>query len=260
MDMHLHGKKVLITGASQGIGAGLAESFAAEGCSLTLVARSADKLKALADSITAKYKIAVHCLALDLTASGSVEKIAAQAGDTDILVNNAGTIPGGNLWEVDAQRWREGWQLKVFGYIDMTRTFYALMKARGGGVILNNIGMAAEAFDFDYVAGTTGNAALVAFTRAVGGKSLKDNVRVVGVNPGPVATERIEKIFRARAEATFGDVSRINELTSKLPLGRPAAVSELTELFVFLASPHSAYTSGVVFTVDGGIAAAKSII
>lgn len=260
MDMHLQGKKVLITGASQGIGAGLAESFAAEGCSLTLVARSGDKLKALAEDIGARYNVSVKCIALDLTAAGSVEKIAEQAGDTDILVNNAGTIPGGNLWEVDAQRWREGWQLKVFGYIDMTRTFYTLMKARGGGVILNNIGMAAEAFDFDYVAGTTGNAALVAFTRAVGGKSLKDNIRVLGVNPGPVATERIEKIFRARAETAFGDASRAGEFTSKLPLGRAATVKELTELFVFLASPHSAYTSGVVFTVDGGIAANKSII
>jgi NAD(P)-dependent dehydrogenase (short-subunit alcohol dehydrogenase family) len=260
MDMHLKGKTVLITGASQGIGAGLAESFAAQGCNLILVARSGDKLRALSDSILSRHKVQIKNIIQDLTETGAVEKIAEQAANTDILVNNAGNIPGGNLWDVDAQRWREGWQLKVFGYIDMTRIFYTLMKARGGGVILNNIGMAAEAFDFDYVAGTTGNAALVAFTRAVGGKSLQDNIRVVGVNPGPVATERIEKIFRNRAEHTFGDASRGHEFSAQLPLGRPASVPELTELFVFLASPHSAYTSGVVFTVDGGIAAAKSIV
>ncbi len=260
MDMHLKGKTVLITGASQGIGAGLAESFAAQGCNLILVARSGDKLKILSDSILSRYEVQIKNITQDLTETGAVEKIAAQAGNTDILVNNAGNIPAGNLWEVDAQRWRDGWQLKVFGYIDMTRTFYTLMKARGGGVIINNIGVAAEAFDFDYVAGTTGNAALVAFTRAVGGKSMQDNVRVLGVNPGPVATERIEKMFRMRAEQSFGDASRAHEFSEKLPLGRPASVPELTELFVFLASPHSAYTSGVVFTVDGGIAAAKSVI
>ena len=260
MDMHLKGKTVLITGASQGIGAGLAESFAAQGCNLILVARSGDKLRILSDSILSRYQVQVKNITQDLTESGAVEKIAEQAGNTDILVNNAGNIPAGNLWEVDAQRWREGWQLKVFGYIDMTRTFYALMKARGGGVIINNIGVAAEAFDFDYVAGTTGNAALVAFTRAVGGKSMQDNVRVLGVNPGPVATERIEKMFRRRAEQSFGDASRAHEFSAQLPLGRPASVPELTELFVFLASPHSAYTSGVVFTVDGGIAAAKSVM
>lgn len=260
MDMKLKGKSVLITGASQGIGAGLASSFAAEGCHLTLVARSADKLEAIAAEVRQKYSVQVKCIAADLTLEGTVEKVVSQAPDIDILVNNAGTIPGGNLFEVDGKRWREGWALKVFGYIDMTRAYYPLMKKRGGGVILNNIGAAAEIFDYDYIAGSSGNAALAAFTRAMGGRSLKDNIRVLGVHPGPVATERIEKIFKARAEAAFGDASKVSEISSKLPLGRAAHVSELTELFVFLASPHSGYTSGVVFMVDGGIAANKSIV
>ena len=258
MDMHLKGKKVLITGASQGIGAALAIAFAQEGCALTLVARSAEKLKVLADALTARHGVAVRVLCMDMTKPGATERIVKEAADTEVLVNNAGAIPGGNLFEIDAKRWREGWELKVFGYIDLTRAFYPLMRERGGGVILNNIGNGGENFDFDYVAGTTGNAALMAFTRAVGGKSLRDGVRVVGVNPGPVATERIDKIFRARALNTLGDATRAPELLAKLPLGRAATVEEIADLFVFLASSHSAYTSGVIFTVDGGISSARS--
>ena len=64
---------------------------------------------------------------------------------------------------------------------------------------MNNIGNGGENFDFRYIAGSTGNAALMAFTRALGGRSLDDGIRVVGVNPGPVATDRIEKIMKARA-------------------------------------------------------------
>ncbi len=260
MDLKLTGKKVLITGASQGIGAGIAESFAREGASLTLVARSGDKLQALSADLKARFKADVRILEADLTQPGAVERVAAAAPDTDILVNNAGAIPGGNLFEIDGRRWREGWELKVMGYIDMTRAFYPLMRERGGGVIINNIGSGGESYDFDYVAGSTGNAALMAFTRAVGGRGLKDKVRVVGVNPGPVATERIDRILRGRAEKNLGDANRAGELMARLPLGRAATVEEISDLIVYLASDRSAYTAGTIVTVDGGAASAKSII
>ncbi|RYG08069.1 MAG: SDR family oxidoreductase, partial [Burkholderiales bacterium] len=156
-------------------------------------------------------------------------------------------------------KWRAGWELKVFGYINMTRAFYPLMAKRGGGVILNNIGNGGENFDFDYVAGTTGNAALMAFTRAIGGKSLKDNIRVAGVNPGPVDTDRIRSIWKKRAGERLGDVARFEELMGNYPMGRPASVAEIADLFVFLASSRSGYTSGSIFTVDGGLTSNRSI-
>ncbi|MFA5664053.1 SDR family oxidoreductase [Castellaniella sp.] len=260
MDLQLAGRQVLVTGASQGIGAGIAEAFAREGASLTLVARSEGKLQALAQDLEQRFGIPVRHLAEDLTTPGAIERVVAQAPDTDILVNNAGVIPGGDLFEVDARRWRAGWELKVFGYIDMTRAFYALMRERGGGVIINNIGSGGENFDFDYVAGCTGNAALMAFTRSVGGRGLKDGVRVLGVNPGPVATERIERILRGRAAKHLGDAERAAELAAGMPLGRAASVAEVADLIVFLASDRSAYTAGTIVTVDGGAASAGSII
>src|SRR5690625_522362 len=151
MDMQLKGKVVLITGASQGIGAGLAEAFAEEGCTLILVARTADKLHDLADRLKTQFQADTRVLAVDLTQRDAINNLVMQAGDIDILINNAGNIPGGNLWEVDPDQWRHGWELKVLGYIDMCRAFYARMRERGHGVILNNIGNGGEMFDYDYI-------------------------------------------------------------------------------------------------------------
>ncbi len=259
MDLGLRGKKVLVTGASQGIGAGLAEVFAEEGSDLHLVARSGPKMAALAERLRADHGVSVVVQELDMTAPGAADAIVEAAGCVDVLVNNAGAIPGGDLWQVDAQSWRRGWELKVLGYIDLCRAMYAKMKERDEGVILNNIGNGGENFDFRYIAGSTGNAALMAFTRALGGRSLDDGIRVVGVNPGPVATDRIMKILKVRAVEQWGDEARHTELLAAYPLGRAATVREVADLFAFLASPRSGYTSGTIVTLDGGLTSRRSI-
>lgn len=260
MDLLLKGKRVLITGASQGIGEGLARGFAEEGCDLFLVARSADRLARIADEIRSSFGVKVDVRARDLTEPGVIAEIAADTDPVDVLVNNAGTIPSGSLADVDEASWRAGWDLKVYGYINLIREVYPRMKARGGGVIINNIGNGGEVFDPEYVAGTTGNAALMAFTRAIGGHSLDDNIRVVGVNPGPVDTDRIRNMLRKRARSWLGDENRYEELMQRYPLGRPAHLGEVTDLILFLASSRSGYTTGAIFTVDGGITSRRSII
>ncbi|MGI6855393.1 SDR family oxidoreductase [Mesorhizobium sp. 1B3] len=260
MELGLQGKTVLITGASQGIGEGLARSFGEEGCHLHLAARSGDRLEAIKSEIVSSNGVEVTIHAMDLSLPGAAAKLAAEVGDIDVLVNNAGVIPSGNLWDVDEKKWRDGWELKVLGYINLTREIYPRMKARGGGVIINNIGNGGEVFDPDYVAGTTGNASLMAFTRAMGGHSLDDNIRVVGVNPGPVDTDRIYNMLKKRARHWLGDEGRYTELQERYPLKRPAHVHEIADLIVFLASYRSGYTSGTIFTVDGGIASRRSVI
>lgn len=252
MDLHLRGKRVLITGASKGIGAAAAEAFAEEGCDVMLAARNGEQLKGLCERLRSAHQIGATAHVVDLRKPEDIARLVKDAADIDILVNNAGDIPGGSLDAIDEAKWRHAWELKVFGYINLTRMIYAQMKARGHGVIINDIGAAGEKFDANYITGSTGNAALMAFTRALGGKSLKDNIRVVGINPGPVGTDRHVTLMKTRANTQLGDENRYRELQQGLPLNRPAHPREISDLMAFLASDRSGYTSGVIVTVDGG--------
>jgi NAD(P)-dependent dehydrogenase (short-subunit alcohol dehydrogenase family) len=260
MDLGLRGRKALITGASKGIGRACAEVLAEEGCDIVLVARTAADLEAVRAKIAAEHNVAVRHYALDLSDSKNVDKLAAECTDTDLLVNNAGAIPGGNIAQIDEARWREAWDLKVFGYINMTRRFYALMAARRNGTIINILGAAGENPDFDYVAGSSGNASLMAFTRAMGGTAPRDNLRVVGINPGPVMTERLITLMKTRAQTNFGDPEKWTELMKPLAFGRAAKPEEIGYMAAFLASDRSAYTTGTIVTIDGGGGSRRSAL
>ena len=117
---------------------------------------------------------------------------------------------------------------------------------------LKYVAQTGERFDANYICGSAGNAALMAFTRALGGRSMADNIRVVGINPGPVGTDRHVTLLKTRAKNQFGDENRYKEFQKGMPLGRPAHAREIGDLMAFLASDRSGYTSGVIFTVDGG--------
>ena len=240
MDLNLKGKRALVTGGSKGIGRACAEVLATEGCSVLVAARNPQP--------------GPGAKAVDLSQRGAAEALADWAGELDILVNNAGAIPGGDLLRVDEDTWRRAWDLKMFGYLNLTRQVYARMKARRAGVIVNILGNAGEKLDASYIAGSTANAGLMAFTRALGGASHADGIRVVGVNPGPVATDRLKGLFRQRAEAKFGDPERYPELFAGMSFGRPATPEEIAWTVAFLASERSAYTTGCVVTIDGGLA------
>ena len=252
MDLHLRGKRVLITGASKGIGAAAAEAFAEEGCDVMLAARNGEQLKALAERLRSAHQIGATAHVVDLRKGEDIARLVKDAADIDILVNNAGDIPGGSIDKIDEATWRHAWELKVFGYINLTRAIYAQMKARGHGVIVNDIG-------------------------AAGGKVRRQlhlrqrrQRRADGVHPrarrqeprrqyprgrhqsGPVGTDRHVTLLKTRAKNQFGDENRYKEFQKGMPLGRPAHAREIGDLMAFLASDRSGYTSGVIFTVDGG--------
>ena len=253
MDLELRGKTVLVTGGSKGIGYAIAEQMAAEGCNVILVARSLTDLESARGEILAKYpgrQVVVH--AADLTADGAVEELSRKFSNVDILVNNAGAIRHGALHEVDAPTWQKYWDLKVFGYINLTRAYYAIMKARHKGVIINIIGIGGERLSSDYIAGGSGNAALIGFTKSLGGSSPADGIRVIGVNPGPVLTDKLKLTLRSDAQAKLGDAERWPELVASMPFGRTIRPVEISSLVAFLASELSGYTSGTVFNIDGG--------
>jgi NAD(P)-dependent dehydrogenase (short-subunit alcohol dehydrogenase family) len=244
MDLGLKGKRALVTGASKGIGKACAEALDAEGCRVLVTARNP------APGADAK--------ALDLSLRGAAEELAAWAGDLDILINNAGAIPGGDLARVDEETWRRAWDLKVFGYINLTRAVYSAMKKKGRGVIVNILGNAGEKLNAAYIAGSTANAGLMAFTRTLGGVSHADGIRVLGINPGPVATDRLLSLYKQMAQTKLGDAARYQELFKDMSFGRPASAQEIANAVAFFASERSAYTSGCILTIDGGLAARSS--
>lgn len=257
MELGLRGRRALITGGSKGIGLAAAEALAGEGCDIVLVSRTAPELEAAQAKLRAAHQVRVVVRAIDMSVSGGAETLAREFPDIDILVNNAGAIPGGTIEEVDEPRWRAAWDLKVFGYTDMCRRFYAAMRARGRGVIVNVIGAAGESPDAAYIAGSAGNAALMALTRALGGAAPADGLRVVGINPGPILTERLEMLLRRRALETLGDADRWPETMKDMPFGRAGHAREIGALAAFLASDLSGYTTGTIVTVDGGMASKR---
>ena len=252
MELGLSGRTALITGASKGIGLGVARGLAAEGCHVHLVSRTAETLEEAARDIASRHQVRARAHPLDLSSSEGIPGLLDEAGTPDILVNNAGAIPGGDLETVDEATWRAAWDLKVFGYINLARACYARMRSRGSGVIVNVTGLAADRTDVNYVAGTTGNAGLNAFTKALGSYSLEDGVRVLAVSPGATETERLVTLMKTRAASELGDESRWRELTAGLPMGRPASVEEVADVVVFAASDRASYLSGIVINVDGG--------
>lgn len=255
MDLGLRGKRALVTGASKGIGRATAEVLAEEGCGLVLAARGRETLEALAASLRAAHPgLPVDVHVCDLSRTAEQDALCAAWPDVDILVNNAGANPPGTLDAIDDATWRAAWELKVFGFINVTRGLHARMAARGRGVIVNVIGAAGERMNAGYIVGSTGNAALMAFSRALGAAAPDRGVRVVGINPGLVATDRAQMLVRRWAEAEFGDPERWAELPQvrALPFGRMAEAREVGELAAFLASDRAGYISGTVVTIDGG--------
>jgi len=257
MDLKLSGRTALITGGSRGIGLGVAQGLAAEGCHLHLTARNATDLDAARGKILAAHKVNVTCHALDLGVSENARKLAQACRDVDILVNNAGAIPQGTLTGLDEKTWRASWDLKVFGYLNVARDIYAAMCERKRGVIVNIIGGAGERPTAGYVAGSMANAGLMAFSRALGAESPNHGVRVVGLNPSATATDRGVTRWRNQAQKDLGDAERWRELTKGFPFGRPAEVKEVADVVVFLCSDRASYVSGTIISVDGGAAARK---
>lgn len=253
MDLGLSGKRALVTGAARGIGFGCARALAAEGCDVALVGTDVQQLKAAMKAIRAEFRVGVSSHATDLTIDGRAEALVDVVGEVDILVNNAGAIAPGDLAAVDDDRWRESWELKVFGCINLSRLVLPSMEERRSGVIVNVIGTAAVSPRADYVAGAAGHSALVGFTRALGSTSLRRGVRVVAVNPGLIDTERMEELLRVRAEERFGNAARWEELVPLDP--GPGTVEQVADVVTFLASERASHVSGTTVTVDGGASA-----
>ena len=259
MDLHLTGKKALVTGASRGIGFAVAQCLAGEGALVRIAARPGERIEKAAAALREAGAKDFAAYGLDLSLTENRADLVERCGDVDILVNCAGVIPRQTIEEMSEEEWREAWELKLFATVDLTRRYYARMKERRRGVIINVIGSSGLRPDYNFAAGSVANSALMSLTSALGGVSPDFNVRIVGVSPGSVRTERTLERLKQTAKQRFGDESRWSELEAEAvktqPFGHTQKPEQIAAVIAFLASDHAQYLTGTTITVDGGATA-----
>jgi NAD(P)-dependent dehydrogenase (short-subunit alcohol dehydrogenase family) len=257
VDLNLRGKSAAISGGSKGIGLAIAEEFAREGVNLRLASRNREELQRVAADLAARFQIEVKIHAVDLSVREARDEFAHQCEDVDILVNCAGAIPGGAIDRVSEDAWRDAWDLKLLGYIGIARIVYKAMCSRSSGVIINVVGAGGLMTGAGYVCGGAANSALINFTCSLGGASVRHGVRVCGVNPGPVDTERM--IYLRKIEEEKVATEELEEWRRRfyrnMAYGRPARPDEISGAVAFLASDRASYISGAMITIDGGLVA-----
>jgi NAD(P)-dependent dehydrogenase (short-subunit alcohol dehydrogenase family) len=253
MDLGLRGKTALITGGSKGIGRAAALRFVQEGASVLVCARGQEALEQTAEAARRAVEGArVVTVSADLTQPDDIGRVVGEGlralGRLDILVNNAGAARPGEFLKLADEVWQEDFELKFFGYVRMAREVMPHMARERSGVIVNVIGTGGLRPTAGYMVGGAANAALNHFTKALADEGSKHGVRVVGINPGPILTERLQ-LFTARTARGRS----LDEVYARMtPLGRPGQPEEVGDLIAFLASPRAAFIHGANITIDGG--------
>lgn len=252
MDLQLSGKVALITGASRGIGRAIAQTLAAEGMRLALVARSTDQLEALATALP------TDCLAFpaDLREMDAPTKAVAATikrfGQLDLLVNNAGATKRGDFLTLPEADWSDGFALKFFGAMRCCRAAWPHLQASHGSIV-TIVGIGGRTGSAEFAIGGTVNAALLNLTKVLADRGISDGVRVNAINPGSIATERLQTRLRAVAvEQGVDEEEAARTMTQALRINRFGEPDEIARAVAFLASPQASYCQGAILDIDGG--------
>jgi 3-oxoacyl-[acyl-carrier protein] reductase len=262
MDLRLNGKVALVTGGSKGIGRACAERLAQEGCDMLIVARTARDLEQAAAAIHEASGRRVEICATDLrSAQGCQATVGAldhAFGRLDILVNNAGATQSGDFFKLDDTTWEDGFALKFYSYVRLSRALWPLLKDAQGSVV-NIIGGASKTPSANFMIGGAVNAAITNFTKALAELGLRDGVGVKAVHPGMTVTGRLERLLKQRAEAEgmSRDDYEQREL-ARAGLRRYSQPADIAGLVAFLASPVAQQIHGADVFIDGG--ATKTIL
>lgn len=250
MELDLKNKIAIVTGASRGIGRAIAQTLSAEGMKLTLVARSS------LDELAASLPTESLPLSLDLrfpdSASQIMEATIKKFGTLDLLVNNAGATKRGDFLKLTDEEWADGYALKFFGAMRLSRSAWThLVKSKGG--IINIIGVGGRTGSAEFSIGGSVNAALMNLTKVLADRGIKDGVRVNAINPGSIATERLQTRIKTFAgEKNLSHEEATAQLVKDADIARFGEPHEIAHTVAFLASSQASYIQGAILDVDGG--------
>jgi 3-oxoacyl-[acyl-carrier protein] reductase len=256
MPGEFQGKIVVVSGGSRGIGRAIAAAFAREGAQTVLAASSADNLAAAEKAIGAAGALAPLTIAGDLRTLQGCEQVFKQTKDKfnrcDILVNNAGATRGGSFFELPDEAFVDGFALKYFAAVRLTRLFWPLLKAAHGNIV-NIIGGAARTPGPEFLIGGSVNAAFANFSKGLTALGNRDDININVIHPGATRTERNEQLTQAFAKAQGKTVEQVRaEALSKSGLRRIGEPEDVAELAVFLCSARARHIHGTAVAVDGG--------
>ena len=249
------GKVVVVSGGSRGIGRAIAGVFAREGAQTVLASSSEPNLAAATNAI-AGHGLRPITIAGDLRTLAACEQVFRRVNESftrcDVLVNNAGATRAGNFLELSDELWLDGFALKFFGAVRLTRLFWPLLKKTEGHVI-NIIGGAARTVEPEFLIGGSVNAAAANFTKGLSRLGMRDGVHVNAIHPGQTATERTEQLIQQRAAAQGKSADEVRSaMIAKSGARRMGTAEDIAELALFLCSARARHIQGTAIAVDGG--------
>ena len=252
MDLQLSDKVAIVTGASHGIGKAIAETLSGEGMRLALAARSRDLLESLSASLRTESLF----LPVDLRDPEAPAQVVTETlrrfGRLDLLVNNAGATKRGDFLALTEEEWKDGFDLKFYAAVRLARAAWKHLQSTNGAIV-NIIGVGGKTGSAEFTIGGAVNAALMNFTKALADRGVRAGVRVNAINPGSIATDRLQtRIARYAKEHNIDLEEAVKQMPREMKISRFGDPSEIARAVAFLASPQASYIQGAVLDVDGG--------
>lgn len=252
MELGLTNKVAIVTGASRGIGKAIAETLSAEGMKVVLVARSRDNLESLSRTLPNESLVLPVDLREPDAAGQVIVKTIKRFDKLDLLVNNAGATKRGDFLALTDDEWKDGFDLKFYGAMRLSRAAWAHLQSTGG-TIINIAGVGGKTASGEFTIGGSVNAALMYLTKALADRGVKDGVRVNSINPGSIATERLQtRIKNYAKEHNIDAEEAATQMPREMKVARFGEPSEIARAVAFLASSQAAYIQGAILDVDGG--------